>query len=64
MEVPIAKSLRFSLKGVNAQEFDRAWRHLLKSNVKPIVLTCLKLKVGMSLNGWAVYMLVSKIGEQ
>lgn len=64
VEVPIAKSLRFSLKGVNAQEFDRAWRHLSKSNVKPIVLTCQKLKADMNLNGWAVYMLVSKIGEQ
>lgn len=64
VEVPITKSLRFKLRDVNQQEFDRAWRHLLKSNVKPIVLTCQKLKAGMSLNGWAVYMLVSKIGEQ
>jgi hypothetical protein len=64
VEVPMDKSIKINMKGANENEFDRAWRQLSRSKLEPTVLACQNLKNDMNLNGWAMFKLASKIGDE
>lgn len=64
VEVPIEKGISFSLVSIDETEFNKAWKHLSKGKFRPVILACQNVKQSMNLNGWALYKLVSKIGEQ